>query len=53
MDRALEDIGWPLQKAIAILVATLGHSGPQSANLVVANQPKDGIRFLVAMRQNI
>lgn len=42
-----------MQKAIAILVATLGHSGPQNANLVVTNQPKDGIRLVVIAYQNI
>lgn len=42
MDRALEDTGWLMQREIAVVAVTLGHTGRRSANLVVANQHSDG-----------
>jgi hypothetical protein len=41
-----------MQRAVAILVATLGHSGLESANLVAGNQPKDGIIMLLSKKTN-
>lgn len=42
MDRALEDIGWLMQKVAVAGVVMLGHTDLPNVKMVVGNQPNDG-----------
>lgn len=42
MDRVLEDIGWLMQKVVAVGVVMLGHIDLPNVNMVVGSLPNDG-----------